>query len=479
VSPGIRTLGWLASALALVAGVAAAEEASLRPDDFATGRAIEAPGDAPLQTLLLDGLVYRGSLGPALADLRVFNAQGQEVPHAIRSLAASRRRAPESLPVPSFRLPAARSGGAGDAAAAGLARSHGVEIELGADGAIVRVQPTREASAAPGPPGAAVLVDLTGAPREVVALELDPGPAPAEFVLPLRVEVSDDLVSFRTWRTRSALARLEQGGHRIERSDVRFAPTRARYLVLSSDGAPLPVEIRAVRARLAPEDAPPPRHQAELAGAPLPDDPGAFLFDAGGGVPIDRVQLGLPQPNSVVRARLFSGPRADGPWTRHHAGLFYRIEGQPSLRNDPVELPVTRHRYLRLEVSQQGGGLGGGAPRLEVSWHPEQLLFVRRGPAPFALGYGRADTEASRFSASELLRTAGISAGALPRESATLGAPHPVGDPGVLEPRPAPPPPYGLWAFLVSAVAVVLGLSVRLLRQMRASGGGTAEGPGA
>jgi hypothetical protein len=49
-----------------------------------------------------------------------------------------------------------------------------------------------------------------------------------------------------------------------------------------------------------------------------------------------------------------------------------------------------------------------------------------------------------------------------------------VGDPSVLEPRPAPPPerPYGLWAFLVAAVAVVVGQSVRLLRQMRARGDG-------
>jgi hypothetical protein len=448
----------------------------LRPDDFATGRTIESDRDDPLQSLLVDLLVYRGSVGPGLADLRVFNAQGEEVPHAIRALATPERQPMDSVVVPWFLLPEAAGGAA---SGAGLARSHGVEVEVGADGAIVRVEPlfageARPPSTATPRPANTVLLDLTQAPRDVVALELDLGPEPAEFVVPLRVEVGDDLVHFRARRTRSALARLEQGGHRIERSDVSFVRTGERYLLLTADGAPLPVEIRGVRARLAPTEAPPPRQETELLGVALADEPGAHLFDVGGAVPIDRVQVALPQRNSVVRAELSSAARPEGPWTRHHQGLLYRIERKSPLRNDAIDVRITRHRYFKLVVAPEGGGLGGDAPRLEVSWHPEQLLFVQRGPGPFALGYGRSDTEPARFSASELLRTVGAPPGEVPRATAALASPRPVGDPSVLEPRPAPPPerPYGLWAFLVAAVAVVVGQSVRLLRQMRARGDG-------
>jgi hypothetical protein len=463
-------------------GVAPAVADSLGPDDFATGRAITTRSGDPLQTLLIDLLVYRGSVGTALADLRVFNAQGEVVPHAIRTLGRPGEASPEPVAVPVFRLPETSERPSLDpnrGRTQGWIRSHGVEVELSEAGAIVRVNPSGSTPSDARPSTAAVLLDLTGLPREAVGLELELGPTPAEFLAPLRIEVSDDLVRFRKLTTDSALARLDQNGHHIERSDVTFRPVDARYLVLSVEGRALPVEIRGARARLAPVDLSPPRHETRVVGVPVVDEPGNFVFDLGGAVPADRVQFALPQPNAVARVELLSSENAEGPWTRHHTALLYRLEREPPLRNDPLAVPARRHRFFKLVVSPQGGGLGAGVPTLEASWHPEQLLFVQRGEAPFSLGYGRAGAEAVRFTASELLRTVGAPPDEVPRETALLGQPHPVGDPGLLEPRVAPIPrrTVALWAFLILAVASVLFLSLRLLVQIRSGEGGpTSDG---
>ena len=466
-----RGAGPLCALLVLGLTTAAAALEALAPEHFATGRAIETRSADPLQTLLLDLPIYRGSVAPGLSDLRVFNAGGEVVPHAIRPLRQPGEAPAETAPVPVFRLPAERSR-TGQAASgrAGLARSHGVEVQLSDDGAIVRVEPVGPpGESADAPASSTYLLDLSGLARSAVGLELLLGPEPGEFVLPVRVEASDDLVHFRRLSTRSALARLDQAGHRIERSDVRFAPLGQRYLLLSSQGGPLPVEIRAARAQLAPTTAPPPRQEVRIAGAPVPGEPGAFLFDLGGGVPVDLVQVALPQANTVVRAELLSGASVEGPWTRHFAGLLYRLERTPPLRNGALAVTPRRQRWFKLVVAPQGGGLGGGVPALEASWIPEQLLFVRRGEAPFALGYGRAGAADATFAASELVRTSGVAPDEVPRASASLGAPYPVADASVLSPRSEPTPPrtLALWAFLVVAVAVVLALSVRLLRQMR------------
>ncbi len=467
----------IARALAVLAGVLAAASTGaaepLRPGDFATGRPIETPGDDPLQTLLLDPLVYQGSVGRALSDLRVFNAEGEQVPHAIRTLHEPGEASAEPVAVPVFRLPSRAAGrrGEGEDAPLRLSSTYGVEVEVSDEGAIVRVDPIASAPAAPGATAdpAAVLIDLSALERTTVGLSFDLGAEPREFLTPLRIEVSDDLVRFRSVPARAALARLDQGGHRIERSDVTFGAVKARYALVSAAGRPLPVEILAARAHPAPTRAAPPRHETKVAGARIADEPGAFLFDLGGALPVDRAQVALPERNTVVRATLFSSDAPDGRWTHVRETLLYRIDRETPLRNAALSVPTRRHRYYKLVVSPQGGGLGGGVPTLEASWHPEQLLFVQRGPAPFSLGYGRADTRPVRFDAAELLRTVGAPRDTVPRETARLGPPRPVGDPSVLEPvEPGVAPrTVALWAFLILVVAGVLALSLRLLGQMR------------
>ena len=98
----------LHSALAALCAAALAAPATAEPlasSDFAYGRAVEATSAAPLQTLLLDLPIYRGAVGPSLADLRVFNGAGEVVPHAIRALVDPRAQQGDLVDVPLFRVP--------------------------------------------------------------------------------------------------------------------------------------------------------------------------------------------------------------------------------------------------------------------------------------------------------------------------------------------------------------------------------------
>src|SRR4029453_11838046 len=132
-----------------------------------------------------------------------------------------------------------------------------------------------------------------------------------------------------------------------------------------------------------------------------------FLFDLGGPIPVDRVQVDLPVPNTVIEADLYSALEEKGPWLHHFSGVLYSLDrAGGALRNPEVAVPPIRRRYFKLAVAEKGGGLGGGAPSLEVAWMPEQLLFVARGAGPFALGYGRAQVPGARFDAAALIRSA-------------------------------------------------------------------------
>jgi uncharacterized protein DUF3999 len=469
----IRTAWAAAAGLWLVCGPAraVAPVPALAPDDFAWGRAIETQRTDPLQTLLLDLSVYRGALGPDLADVRVFNGAGEVVPHAIRPLVDPHEQEGARVPVPLFRVPDGSALAQRAVAGPKSERARDVAIEIAADGAIVRVGP-EAATAAPAPQRpAAYLLDLSQLDRAAVGLDLVLAPEPAEFAVALRVEASDDLVHFAVLDAHAALARLDQAGHRIERSRVELPGVSHRYLLLSGAG-PLPVELMAARAQLAPVVEPPPRQRERIAGMRAPDERAEFVFDLGGAIPVDRVQVDLPVANTVIEAQLYSAYQPDGPWLLHFAGVLYQLERPDgALRNAELTVPPIRRRYFKLAVAEKGGGLGGGAPALEVAWVPEQLAFVARGAGPFALGYGRAQTEPERFDAAELIQSAlppnADLRTAVPRETARLGPVHAVGDPSVLGPRSEPTPPrtIALWAVLVASVAVVLALSLRLVRR--------------
>ena len=91
--------------LALAPASARAADPTFAPSDFAWGRAVEVRESRPLQTLLLDVAIYRGAVAPDLADLRVFNAAGEVVPHAIRPLGDPSQEQAAPAPVPLFHVP--------------------------------------------------------------------------------------------------------------------------------------------------------------------------------------------------------------------------------------------------------------------------------------------------------------------------------------------------------------------------------------
>jgi hypothetical protein len=141
-----------------VSGAAFADDGALAPGDFAYGRAVETQRGDALQTLLLDLPIYRGSVGPELVDLRVFNGAGEVVPHAIRALADPSEQEGALVSVPLFRVP-------GDSALArnpiGSVRERDVDIEVAADGAIVRVAADRPGADTTARLPSAYLIDVS------------------------------------------------------------------------------------------------------------------------------------------------------------------------------------------------------------------------------------------------------------------------------------------------------------------------------
>ena len=449
------------------------EELAVSPEDFAFGRLIEPVSGAALQRLTLDMAVYRGSVGSALSDLRVFNASGRAVSHAILHSKPEQVMPEERREVPYFVVPASNQNPSEQESYPALLRSIGVETELSGDGVVLRLKPSDPAKLENSKLQYAreYLLDMGTIDQPVSRVEVVFEANVVNFMAAMHVSTSRDLEHFETVKTRAAIAVLEQGGHRIKQTSIPLPVSQYQYVRLRWLGAVPAARLLSISAVLSPETVPNPRSQQRLSGKPISDRVGEFLYDMKGSVPADSAQIHLSQANSVVKANLYSSFASEGPWRQHFSGLLYQLEQAETLRNAEIRLRLNRDRYFKLVVLNDTAGVGGEAPDLEVTWLPEELIFVAQGDAPFTLAYGSANVSDASFNAKELFASAGGEKGILPTEQAKLKPEFELGGEAALVAKkpPTATSTYVLWFILLLAVGIVLLLSFRLLRSMKSS----------
>ena len=133
----------IALTLAALLATPAAGQPPLRPGDFANRSVIETNGSGPYHQLALPLAVYEGAASAGLADLRVFNGQGELLPYALlRSEAQTVSHQIENA-APFFPLPPPGKASTG-------ASDISVTVRQTADGSLVSVRQQAQAKAVLG-----------------------------------------------------------------------------------------------------------------------------------------------------------------------------------------------------------------------------------------------------------------------------------------------------------------------------------------
>lgn len=450
--------------LALVAGAAHAEV----PSDYASGLNLVTEGGNAYYRLALPAEVYDGVASTALADVRLFNADGALVPFAWLPQPASVRERKPAITLPLFPLYVDRRRGD----VAGLALS------------IVRTGPSTSISVATRDGDAADDRTLGGYVLDATALE-EPLTA-LDFVLAatgiatmhLRIDASDDLATWRTVVADATLVNLEYAGRRLIRDRIEFAPTKAAYWRLSWSLSQPAMAFTAVSGEPGDRAVEAARQWREAVCTPVKDAEGDFDCDLGGPFPVDRVTMKLGEVNSIVPVQLFGRASPKDPWRSIASTVFYRLQ-QPDgeVANAPLAVAAHGQRYWLLRIDPRSGLRAGEAPRVSFGWQPQELVFAARGAAPFVLAYG------SRMATPGALPIATLVPGydaakGLPANVgvARQGAPVPLG--GMQRMRePIDTKGWLLWASLALAAVVLGWMAWRLSREMSAQRAAETDPP--
>ncbi len=441
-------LPWAVAVCAQAASLAHA--GNLAPQDFANGYPIVSLSEASAYRITLPLAIYQGTARDDLGDLAVFNARGEVVPFFIRPVPAEAQaaHAPEFLPL--FPL-------------LGTAPATAAELRVAVDSP--RVALTLNS---PGIPAGAVphqyLLDARALAEPVAALQLVWEHAPLGFSGRMQIESSEDLDSWRAVAVAAPVASLQADGQELLHSRIQLPPTRANFWRLSWVGGAPGIPITKVQAEFAPSRADPgwsseavrARHDARRSSD--------YVFDLGGHVPVERVDLQLAEANSVVVADLYSRKDPADGWNFVTRARFYRIRTPGGDdHNEPIAVPLNRDRYWLVRAPNPAVAVD---PGLIAAWRPSELVFLAQGGPPFLIAYGSSSATAARTDLTPFIANLTVAPATL-ADAATLG-----GAPRLAAAKP--PFPWRrwiLWLVLLGALAALAYMANRLIKETGAPRG--------
>ncbi len=333
--------------------------------DFAYRIQVVGTGDAAAYRVALPLAVYQKIAHADLADLRVFNGNGEQVPFALErpvaGMVASAATALSAFPLKDD------SGATLDA----------IRVTIESGKGAINVQ-----TGGQNPPSGRInsyLVDGRALAVPVSALRLEWPQDAADFAGRMRVESSDSLSDWRMLMSGAPIANLRSGAERLVEQRVEFSPTKAKFWRLSWSGTAAPFILTAVLGEPAIQNVDARHTSLSLAAVPTKNAPGEFEYDLGARVPVDRVNLELPDINTVVDVELLSRERSQDPWHFVRRSGFYRLKSEgEELRNGPVSVAPNTDRHWLLRTDPRRGGLGTSAPHLVVEWGPLMRSFSLR-----------------------------------------------------------------------------------------------------
>ena len=370
-------------AFLMMAGVClgnAVHAASL--DDYAHRAEIKSAGAGPFFHLPLPMAVYRNSLSPGLRDLRVFNAAGEMIPHALTLKTDMPQPTVVQSELRGFPLYSDQH-----------AVSQGIQIRREKNGALVSIEPTKPSVTRKL---TGVILDASGIEAPLVALEI----ALDEYLQPFQrfsIEASDDLQRWNSVQDSASIAVLEQEGARIEQRRVELPALRAKYLRLTWLD---PLDIPSLPKVTATSSATPQQSQPEMlwteAISPVRNKNGELIYRFSGTLPVERIRFLLPQINTLTPAQLLVRSNDKQPWRRLSDTVLYRLatKGEDFLSPD-IELGGESIAELQIKLDARAGGVGAIPLQVKIAIAPQQLVFLARGDGPFTLAWGLVGANAS------------------------------------------------------------------------------------
>ncbi len=383
---------------------------SVSESDFQFKATLITAGQHPMYQVIIPFYVYQGIKRKNLGDMRILNADGVQLPHAIRNIEIERSTSHKSLSLPLFPIHGNKQQNNKDLS---------VSIGKNASGTLVKVNSSKET--ARKSKVTMYIVDASQLKYNITALKFDWTSKNNSSVHSLLIEQSHDL---KNWHTinKGTLSKLKYGGHQLNRDSININGQKARYLRVRWENINNGFLIKSIRAQyynIKIKKPISPRSQtlfAKKVNSPN-NDPQFVYYHANVDalIPISQIEFKLPYENMAVNAEILTKQsywdydyrgKKRSKQTRYKAiwkGVLYNIttnKGPINNKQIAIQLNGKRHFLIKLPKS----AIPKKLEQLPVNlyWTPHKLLFIAQGSKPYTLVYGSETIKPSRFNFNSL-----------------------------------------------------------------------------
>lgn len=403
--------------------------------------------------------IYAQLVREDLRDMIVVNAAGDAVPFGPLPTSAQASPAPAAMTaVPVFRIPKSSAADADDLS---------LHLERDDNGRLRALRADIANRAAPAQ-AQFLLLDLSDVDAAYRGLQFDLAPdSVGQLNARIEIAVGSDLAHWRVHAPAQALLSLQQGEFQLQRLDVSFAATREPYVRVRRLDSEAHLPVVAVLAHRAPaQSAPLVRLGISRSGSPSKDLRGSFEFLLDGPFAVDQVGVQLADRNGLANIVIESRPGSTEQWRERARGTAFRLAGEAGedIGAIPFNLPTTRDRHWRLRSEPALHT----SPTLSFGYRSEAYVMLAQGSGPFLLLAGSASSARADYPLDAVFASKRQRHGAdwLPmRVSPGRGYSY-AGE--AARNAVKPPLPLGkwlLWASLVVASMLIIGLAIQLLRE--------------
>lgn len=458
---------WLMVLMGLI-GVSPVFGAEQVPMDFAKGIVLNCEGGASIYRFTLPEYVYEGMVRYDFGDIRVFNAQNEEVPFTLKSPGDERLK--KNTPQPQTLIVYPVFGNGEDRDSGG-----GVSVHIVTDktGAIIDVNNIPEGQRKTSTPDY-YLVDMSKLDDKPDSLEFQWAMSSNEHMAHIRILESPDLDHWATLVGSAVLADIRFGNNTLTRNTVSLPRFDAPYLKIVMTDQADSFTVESVTGHYNPMNIQDEKQWRWLAVTGTKSSTGLMDFEYGLShpLPYDRIRVAFPQANTLARVTLKGKNGATGAWTTCFSGLLYNLTMMgTAFEKTEVNCGRQSDNQWLLSVEPGDGGIGKGVPALELGWIPQTLYFVARGEGPYTVAYGSGTVGPWAGRVDSLLSGMDKNDEQHFIMSASMNSVIELGGRKQLE-KPKEPLPWKrimLWVILVGGVCLCAWMALSLVRQMGAS----------
>ena len=284
----------------------------------------------------------------------------------------------------------------------------------------------------------------------------------------VEVKGSNDLSSWKTLKSKHKLIELNTGQRVVLENHIPLYAKAYDYYQLRFLSQPVPT-VNSVKASLSSHSTSQSLNHKRLLSYDVLDSEKhghALIWQTDGVYPIESYVFDFQYKNLMADVQLYSKATENGRWQKVINGQFYQLgTGDMAMEKNALSFRPNNHKFWKLttQSSISSQWING----LSYAWRPHQLQFLAQGDSPYSLTYGSKDLNRPANNRwyqqlNSQVKTSMFS------DKITTGqvielAPQPRPEP---EPEEMPLSRFIFWGLLVIVLSGLFYMASRLMREV-------------